>query len=110
MTDKERLAGALGMCRKAGKLAMGFDASAESAVRGKSFLILLASDLSPRTVRRMKETCERLVPCELIPLTQSELLDVAGKPTGVFSVLDENFARLCKKHIGYIENKEENIE
>lgn len=107
MQKTERLMGALGMCRKAGKLTMGFDAAVESVMKGKSYLVLLTSDLSPRTEHRAREACEGLVPCLSMPLSQTDLLGVAPKPTGVFSVLDENFAKLCEKHLDY---KEEYIE
>lgn len=107
MNEQQRLLGALGMCRKAGKLVRGFDAVEESVMKGKAWLVLLASDLSPKTARRAQEFCEDLVPCRRMPLTQTDLLDVAHKPTGVFAVADENFAKLCEKHLG---NKEDNIE
>ena len=57
--------------------------------------------------RRAREACEGLVPCLSMPLSQTDLLGVAPKPTGVFSVLDENFAKLCEKHL---DHKEEYIE
>ena len=41
-----KLLGALSLCRKAGKLTMGFDPVAESAAKGKAALVLLAADLS----------------------------------------------------------------
>lgn len=107
MNETQRLLGALGMCRKAGKLVRGFDAVEESVMKGRAWLVLLASDLSPKTVGRVEAFCEGLVPCRRMPLSQTDLLDVAHKPTGVFAVADENFAKLCEKHLG---NKEDHIE
>lgn len=107
MNESQRLLGALGMCRKAGKLVRGFDAVEESVMKGKAWLVLMAADLSPKTAARVQDFCEDLVPCVTMPLTQSDLLDVAHKPTGVFAVADENFAKLCEKHLV---KKEDNIE
>ena len=49
MADQNPMLGALGLCRKAGKLVMGFDAVAESVMKGKAVLVLTAQDVSPRT-------------------------------------------------------------
>ena len=47
MADQNLMLGALGLCRKAGKLVMGFDAVAESVMKGKAVLVLTAQDISP---------------------------------------------------------------
>ena len=78
MAENTPLLGALGLCRKAGKLVMGFDAVAESVMKGKAFLVLTAADVSPRTARKTNEFCEGLVPCLSMPLTQDVLCAVEG--------------------------------
>ena len=62
LPPEEALYQALSLCRKAGALTMGFDAAVESVMKGKSYLVLLTSDLSPRTERRARDACEGLVP------------------------------------------------
>ena len=42
--DQHPLLGALGLCRKAGKLLHGYDRVQENALRGKVALVLLTSD------------------------------------------------------------------
>ena len=51
--DKDPLLGALGICRKAGKLLHGYDRVEEAVMRGKACLVLLACDASKRTTQHM---------------------------------------------------------
>ena len=92
-----KLMGALSLCRKAGKLTMGFDPVAESVAKGKAQLVLLASDLSAGTAGRMTRLCEAagLRPVTL-PLTQQMLLEITPKRTGVFAVVDPGLAKLVQ--------------
>ena len=62
--DQHPLLGALGLCRKAGKLLHGYDRVQENALRGKVALVLLTSDASERTVSHMKDACDGIVACE----------------------------------------------
>ena len=69
--EQHPLMGALGLCRKAGKLLHGYDRVQENALRGKVALVLLTADASERTVKHMKEACEGIVACEQIPSTSA---------------------------------------
>lgn len=97
--DHHPLLGALGLCRKAGKLLHGYDRVQEAAVRGKVSLVLLASDASARTKNHIQELCDGLVACETMPLTTAQLSLLTPKPAAVFAVTDENLARLCVKQL-----------
>ncbi|MGN0651972.1 MAG: L7Ae/L30e/S12e/Gadd45 family ribosomal protein [Gemmiger sp.] len=97
--DASPLLGALGICRKAGRLLHGYDRVEEAVLRGKAYLVLLACDASERTVQHMKETCEGIVPCRVMQLSTGDLRMLTPKPAAVFAVTDENFARLCAKHL-----------
>ena len=44
--EQHPLMGALGLCRKAGKLLHGYDRVQENALRGKVALVLLTADAS----------------------------------------------------------------
>ena len=92
-----KLLGALSLCRKAGKLTMGFDPVAESAAKGKAALVLLAADLSAGSAGRITRLCEAagLEPM-LLPLTQQQLLAVTPKQTGIFAVTEPGLAGLVK--------------
>lgn len=49
-----KLAGLLGIARRAGKLITGFDAAAASAAAGKAALLLMAADLSEKTAKELR--------------------------------------------------------
>ena len=97
--DLHPLLGALGLCRKAGKLLYGYDRVQENALRGKVALVLLATDASERTVSHMRNACEGVVACEQMPLTSADLVMLTPKPAAVFGITDENLAQLCVKHL-----------
>ena len=44
-----KLLGLISICRKAGKIAIGFDPAAEALAAGKAALVLVAPDISPKT-------------------------------------------------------------
>lgn len=78
--DQHPLLGALGLCRKAGKLLHGYDRVQENALRGKVALVLLTSDASERTVSHIKDACDGIVACEQMPLTSADLAMLTPKP------------------------------
>ena len=51
--EQHPLLGALGLCRKAGKLLHGYDRVQENALRGKVALVLLTAYASERAVKHM---------------------------------------------------------
>ena len=97
--DQHPLLGALGLCRKAGKLLHGYDRVQEKALCGKVALVLLAADPSERTVTHMQAACEGVVPCRRMPLTTADLAVLTPKPAAVFGITDEHLAQLCAKHL-----------
>ena len=97
--EQHPLMGALGLCRKAGKLLHGYDRVQENALRGKVALVLLTADASERTVKHTKGACEGIVACEQIPLTSAQLAMLTPKPAAVFGITDEHLAQLCAKHL-----------
>ena len=88
--ESSGLLGALGLCRKAGKLLYGYDRVAEAVLRGKVSLVLLAADASPRTAQHMM----------VMPLTGEELATLTPRPAAVFAVTEANLARLCANYLG----------
>ena len=106
--DQHPLLGALGLCRKAGKLLHGYDRVQENALRGKVAVVMqkaqlfggtIRSDASDRTVSHMKDACEDIVACEQMPLTSADLAMLTPKPAAVFGVTDEHLAQLCAKYL-----------
>ncbi len=95
MNDK--LLSLLGIARRAGKLSLGFDAASDSMKSGKTKLLLLAADLSERTIRSISNTANQTATKVIntnIPMQQ--LGAAIGKTTGIISVNDQGFAEKMK--------------
>jgi ribosomal protein L30E len=83
----------LTICRKAGKLSMGFDSAAEAVVKRKARLIVLASDLSPKTEKEIRFTAGKAsVPVIKTEMSIDEINFGLGKKVGVLAVCDEGFS------------------
>ena len=94
---------AVSLCRKAGALTMG-------CVKGKAWLVMVASDASAKTVQRLNYAVGDLVDVIPMPLTQDRLADISHKPVAVYAVTDRNLAKLCFDRLtdcGAIKNEED---
>lgn len=93
----DKLLSLLGLARRAGKLALGFEAAVQSADKGNSSLLITAGDLSERSKRAVAAAAERNR-TEMIALDipMSRIGEAVGKQTGIISVNDAGFARKLK--------------
>ncbi|MEG1971925.1 MAG: hypothetical protein RR315_02105 [Oscillospiraceae bacterium] len=86
----------LSLCRKAGKLKMGFDAC-EKSLRGTKLLIF-SSDISEKTKERMLRKAEEAsVATVTIPFKTEDIYFAVGKPTAICSILDKGLAEAFLK-------------
>ena len=107
MSDK--LLNFLGLCRRAGKLTMGNDMVIEDVVKGNSKLVIIASDISKNTEKKILLNCHRNNTKVLkINRSKDEMSYAIGKFSTVVSVTDQGFA---KKFAELITNEmqEENV-
>ncbi len=98
MTNKEKLGGFLGLCRKAGKLTIGFDETVGAMQKFKAEVVLLSNDVSERTSRniiRIGEETETEV--LVLPLTMDEIGYAVAKRSGVLCVCDSGFSNKIKE-------------
>jgi ribosomal protein L30E len=80
----------LAICRKAGKLVMGFDASKEAMLSGRASVVLLASDLSPGTGKEIRFFAARArLPVLSANASMDEIFRGTGKKAGVLTVCDD---------------------
>ncbi|MBO6301116.1 MAG: ribosomal L7Ae/L30e/S12e/Gadd45 family protein [Ruminiclostridium sp.] len=82
----------IGLCRRAGKLVLGFDAVVAEIKSPKKTVsgVLLASDLSEKTKKEVRYECEKAgTAVDEIPETLDELKRITGKRAGVIAVLDD---------------------
>lgn len=88
----------LGLCRRAGKLIFGFDAAVEAMETGEGYLLLTASDISPKTEKEIvyKARNAKFLVYKL-PYTMEEMKLLSKKKVGIFAVTDENLAKLIEK-------------
>ena len=90
--SNDRLLSLLGLARRAGRLTMGND-----AVIGVSALLLLAEDLSPRTVKGVELAAQNAcVDTMRIVQTMDQISMALGKRCGVVSINDTGFAKKAR--------------
>lgn len=93
--------GLLGICRRAGKLAVGFDAAAGAVKKGTAKAVLLAEDVSPKTAKELRFlAAEPAVPVLSLSLSKEQTGAALGlmKPVGALAVTDTGFAESFRKH------------
>jgi len=108
MNDISKLAGLLGMAKRAGRLIIGFDACVAAVRNGESNILLLASDSSPKTQKECRFCADsHHAAVAVLPMDKSAISASIGshKPVAVAAVTDEGFARAIRSHCS--ETKEE---
>lgn len=99
---KNKILALLGFATKAGKLSFGASAAEAALYSGKSKLILVSFEISPKTRKEMafhsdkcKIKCMVLNEIDIITLS-----DAVGRKCGVLSVNDSSFAESLTKELG----------
>ena len=91
----------LGLCRRAGKLAAGFDRVKQSVLRGQAYLLAVSEEISPKT----KKEIEYLGRQEGLPIVTlaagvNDLWYITGQRAGVFSITDQALAEKILRELG----------
>jgi len=96
LRGKMNILNTLGLCKRAGKLVVGFDAVIADIT--KSAGVMITSDLSEKSKKEMTFHCEKhnkkLIE---IPHTMAEIESVLNKKTGIISILDEGLFKSLTK-------------
>lgn len=78
--QRDKLSGALGLCRRAGKVTTGTTLVREACRRGKAALVILAQDMAAGSEGKVRPLAEhRGIPVHRVALTKSELARALGK-------------------------------
>ena len=97
-----KLCGLLGIARRSGHILIGFDAVRAALLAGKTRLILLASDCSPKTEKELRFAAEGKT-CPLVKVAADKDAFTAAlgmqKPVAVIATDDRGFATAMMKHI-----------
>ncbi len=97
---EQKLRALLGFARKAGKLAVGTEAVKESVKRNRSHLVLIAADISQKSAKEIKFTCQRNnIKAAIITLGIDGVTQSIGTRAGILSVEDEGFAKAIAENI-----------
>ena len=101
-----RLAGALGMCRRAGRLITGFDAVAALLTQSGPLLVMTATDLSDKSRKELAFALQKAgrpasdtAVLLWLPLTKEEAGRALGmnKPVGILATQDPGFASAIRR-------------
>ena len=82
----------LGLCRRAGKMKIGCDTVIESVRLGNSKLVLMASDISENTKKKVTSALND-TKCMILNYSKDELSFSLGKTCATLSIEDEGFAK-----------------
>lgn len=101
-----KLTGLLGMCRRSGRLTVGFDAVA-AVSREPQVLLMLASDAAERTVRQLTFQAGD-TPVYRLPLTRDAVAHAVGsqKPIAVLATTDTGFIRALRPLLITVQEEE----
>ena len=91
----DRIAGLLGIARRAGHILIGFDAVVTAVKAGQIPLVLCATDLSPKTDKEWRYAVrDTQVSALRLPLDKEAVGHALGlhKPVGLIATDDEGFA------------------
>lgn len=89
---------ALSLCRKAGKLVVGYELTAEAASK-KNILVVYSSDISERTLKNVRRLAENGSSVQCLNKTMDEIEQAVGKRFGVAGVVDSGLAGLVQSKI-----------
>lgn len=97
----DELLGLLGLCRKAGKLALGEDEAISAALDHKARLILMAADAAGNTVSKTRRAAaEGNAPCFQVELTKAQLGGAVGRAQcAVLALTDVGLAAAAMKKL-----------
>ena len=91
--NKEKIFNLLTICRKAGRMTMGFDSVKESILTGKAKAVFLANDISPKTEKEVRFFADKnLLSVSVLPAAIAEIEFYTGRKAGVIGICDEGFA------------------
>lgn len=89
----------IGLAKRAGKIILGFDVVKESIIKKQAKLVIVASDISPKTLKEITFLNEKYQ-SKMIQsnITIDELWQMLGKRVGIISIIDENFSKKTLEH------------
>ena len=89
-----KLQSIISLCRRAGKLQLGFDQVKEKVEDGEVKAVFVAADLSDKSKKEVCFFCSKQnVPVYCLPITKDEIKMAVSKGSGVLGVTEEGLAK-----------------
>ncbi len=87
--------GLLTMARRAGKVKMGMDMTKDAVKNGEAKAVLVASDLSEKSLKEVKYVCQKdkVVKIYSTGLSMEQIGYELGKKVGIIALCDKGFAK-----------------
>ena len=99
---ENKVLGLLGIARRAGHIAIGFDAVKAAVADGRAQLVLLATDRSAKTEKELRYTAQASpCPIHVLAADKDALAHALGlqKPVAVAATDDRGFAAAMQKYL-----------
>ena len=110
MKASEKLLGTLGLCKKAGKLVMGFDAVAQTIQAGEAGLVALTDDLSPKSAKEIIRIAQKHgVEHVRLGVAMEDIKRFVGKQAGILAITDQGLAKAVASKIAARQHEEESV-
>jgi ribosomal protein L7Ae-like RNA K-turn-binding protein len=88
----QKLTNLISICRKAGKMEIGFAPMKEALQTGRVCGVITACDISQKTYKEVCYYCQKhQVPVCAVPLTMEQIGSAIGRKAAVVSILDQGF-------------------
>lgn len=108
--EREKALQMLSLCRRAGKVRLGFDLVKSSVMKGEARLVLCSLEASEKTRKEVRRFCGQWdAPLRLVPYSLEELGRYLGKRVGVVAVAEGNFAKAVLEKLPPEEPREEGL-
>ena len=93
-----KLLNMLGLCRRAGKLSLGFDPAVGSVIKGESGLILMAADISAKSEKEARfKLSEYDIDIIKLESNGADMGAAVGKAVKIAAVCDSSFAKRIRE-------------
>lgn len=100
--NSQKIVNLLTICRKAGKLVTGFDVSIDAIKDGTSKYVLVAVDISPKTLKELnflltKNGLDTTIKVLKTSLTMEDIYNCISVKAGIIAICDDGFGKSFEK-------------
>ncbi len=100
----------LGITKKSGNIIFGMDAVKKDILKDKINLILVTSDISKNSLKKIQNTlCGTKIKILQISSTKEDINSAAGKYSAIMGISDKNFAQKISALVGDSVSSEINL-